>query len=327
LTLRALEAFLDAHPDAAQVPNAKLILIELLVDLGSGRIKGQPGIDLDAAVARALDALDWLIASFPGTEYAEQAYLRKGDLVFRIQKKPNEALEIYRDGMVNSRFYRTLFAERLGRVYLVTEDYDEAMQHFNYLATSNSEELQETGVFYSALMFVFVREYETARDTLTSLAEKNPSSQFTNDAIELAWIIEEGLQGEQRILNGYARALQAELADDTTHVIEELRDITRNNKEAPLRARALIRLGELYEAQARYGDAIEAFETFLTDYPDDGRVAEVSRKIGRVYETGYGNMELALETYEEILLAHPYYMFMDEVREDVTRIRELMGEK
>ncbi len=327
LSLRALEAFLDAHPDAPQVPNAKLMLIELLVDLASGRVKVQPDVDLDAAVTRALDALDWLIASFPGTEYAEQAYLRKGDLVFHVQKKPREALEIYRDGMVNSRFYRTLFAERLGRIFLITEEYDEAQQHFNYLATSETEELRETGVLYSALMLVFVRQYETARDTLTSLAKKNPSSKFTNDAIELAWIIEEGLQGDQRVLNSYARALHAELADDTTRVIEELKDITGSVKDTPLRARALIRLGELYEAQARHDEAIKAFETFLSDYPDDGRVADVNRKIGQVYENGYGNMDLALETYEEILLTHPYYIFLDEVREDVTRIRELMGEQ
>jgi tetratricopeptide (TPR) repeat protein len=327
LSLRALEAFLDAHPDAPQVPNAKLLLIDLLVDLASGRIKTQPGIDLDAAVTRALDALDWLIASFPGTDYAEQAYLRKGDLVFRIQKKPKEALEIYRDGMVNSRFYRTRFAERLGRVYLVTEEYDEAQQHFGYLGSSDNEELQETGVFYSALMLVFVREYEMARDTLTSLAEKNPSSQFTNDAIELAWIIEEGLRGDQRVLNSYARALQSELADDTTRVIKELNDITGSIKDTPLRARALIRLGELYESQARYDEALRAFETFLSDYPTDGRADDVSRKIGQVYENGYGNMDLALETYEDILLAHPYYIYLDEVREDVTRIRTLMGER
>jgi tetratricopeptide (TPR) repeat protein len=327
LSLRALEAFLEAHPAAPQVPNAKLMLIELLVDLASGRIKAQPGVDLDAAVTRALDALDWLIASFPGTDYAEQAYLKKGDLVLSVQKKPKEALEIYRDGMVNSRFYRTLFAERLGRIFLITEEYEEAQQHFSYLVSSEVEELRETGVFYSALMLVFVREYETARDTLTSLAEGNPSSQFTNDAIELAWIIEEGLSGDQRVLNGYARALQSELADDTTRVIKELSDITGSNIDTPLRPRALIRLAELYEAQTDYDEALRLFEIFLSDYPDDGRVADVSRKIGRVYENGYGNMELALETYEDILLAHPYYIFLDDVREDVTRIREIMGEQ
>jgi tetratricopeptide (TPR) repeat protein len=327
LSLRALEAFLDTHPDAAQVPNAKLMLIELLVDLASGRIKAHQGLDLDAAVARALEALDWLIASFPGTDFAEQAYLRKGDLVLRIQKKPSEAMEIYRDGMVNSRAYRTLFAERLGRVFLITEEYDEAMQHFDYLSNSNNEELRETAVFYSALMFVFAREYETARDTLTSLAEKNPSSQFTNDAIELAWTIEEGLQGDQSVLNSYARALHSELADDTTGVIRELSDITESHRDTPLRARALIKLGELYAAQGRYGEAIQVYESFLSDYQGDGRVAEVSRRIGQVYENGYGNMELALETYEEILLAHPYYIFLDEVRDDVTRIRALMGER
>jgi tetratricopeptide (TPR) repeat protein len=327
LGLRALEAYLDGHPNSPQVPTAKLMLIELLVDLAAGRVKGRPGIELEAAVTRALDALDWLIESFPGTDYAEQAYLRKGDVVFRVQRQPERALEIYEEGMRNARVYRTTFAERLGRVYLITERYEQAQEHFNVLVKSNNQDLRETGEFYSGLMLTLVGEYETASDTLTSLAERSPSSQLTNDAIQLAWIIEEGLKGDQRVLNGYVRALRSELADDTTGVVGELTGIVTLPADTPLRARALIKLGEVYQGQGQHDQALEMFETFVADYPEDIRLADTQRKIGQVYEDGYGNMDLALDTYEDILLSYPYYIFLDEVREDVTRIRELLGEE
>ena len=325
LSLRALEAFLGAHPDSPQVPGAKLMLVELLLDLASGTVQAPPGTQLDSAVARAIEALDWLIDSFPGTDYAEQAYLKKGDLVFRVQKDAAAARAIYKEGMGNARFYRGAFAERLGRVYLITEEYDDARAHFTTLVNSDNEELRETGIFYSALMFSFTGDYETARDTLTALAGGNPSSQFANDALDLAWILEEGLQGDQRVLGSYVRSIQSELADDTTAVIAELRKVAGSSADTPLRPRGLIRLGEFYQARLDNGEAIETYELFVGDYPDDVRVPDVRRKIGQVYERGYGDAELALQTYEDILITYPYYIFLDEVRADVARLRASTG--
>jgi tetratricopeptide (TPR) repeat protein len=326
LALRSLEAYLDGYPASAHVPRAKLMLIDLLVDLASGRVQGGPDMEIDAAVEKSLEALDWLIESFPGTEHAEQAYLKKGDVVFRLQKDPQEALEIYKIGMRRARFYPTAFAERLGRVYLIIEEYDTARTHFATLIRSSSEELRETGIYYSGLMLGFQRQYETARDTLTGLAEENPSSQFTNDAIYVAWIIEEGLQGEQHVLHKYMGGLKAELAGDTTAVISGMREITKLPDDTPLRPRALIKLGEMYHGSGRYQLAIDIYEQFVLEYPHDQELPDVQRKIGLVYEHGYGNTELALKKYENILVAYPHYLFLDEVRADVTRLRGSTGE-
>jgi tetratricopeptide (TPR) repeat protein len=326
LALRSLEAYLDGYPTSAHVPRAKLMLIDLLVDLASGRVRGGPDMELDTAIATSLEALDWLIESFPGTEHAEQAYLKKGDVVFRIQKRPNEALEIYKTGMKKARFYPAAFAERLGRVYLITEDYDAARVHFGTLVRSSSQELQETGVFYMGILLSFIQEYEAARDTLTTLAESNPASQFANDAIQVAWVIEEGLLGEQKVLHKYMDAMKAEIAGDTTVVIDELTKIKALPADTPLRSRSLLKLGEMYQGTGRYEEAIAIYEGFIRDYPADTQLPDAYRKIGQVYESGYGNTELALKTYENILVTYPFYIFLDEVRGDVVRLRKTQGE-
>jgi len=326
LGLRALEAYLDGYPDARDVPRAKLMLIDLLVDLASGRAKSHPDIDLDAVVIRALQALDWLITSFPGTDYAEQAYLKKGDVVFRIQKRPQEALKIYTDGMQNARFYPTNFAERLGRVYLVTEEYERAKEHFSQLVKSKNKELSETGVFYNGLLLTFMKQYEAARDSLTGLAESNPASQFTNDAIHLAWVIEEGLQGDQRVLDRFVKALRLEIAGDTTQAISELTGIVDSPETTPLRARSLVKLGELYESLGEHDKALAVLRKFVEQYPQDARLPDVHRKVARIHEQGYSDKRLALKTYEDILISFPHYIFLDEVRADVKRLRETLGE-
>lgn len=325
LGLRAIEAFLDRHADSPQVPRAKLMLVDLLSDLAAGHVTGPKDMQLEMATIRSVDALDWLIDTFPGTEYAEEAYLKKGDLVFKIRRKPREALKIYQAGMAKARFYPTDFAERLGRVYLVLDEFDDAEKHFARLVNSNSQPLREAGIFYTGLLYTFMHEYESARDTLTALAESNPSSQFTNDAIELSWAIEEGLQGDQAVLAEYVDALKADVAGDTATAIKNLESISDLPADLPLRGRALILLGDAYKGSHQYDRALETYERFTRDYPSDVLVPNVKQKIGEVYDVGYGDTELALETYENILLMYPHYIFLDEIRGEVTRLRKRLG--
>jgi tetratricopeptide (TPR) repeat protein len=154
-----------------------------------------------------------------------------------------------------------------------------------------------------------------------SLAEGNPASQFANDAIQLAWVIEEGLQGDQKVLDSYIDALEFEVADDTTAAVKELASIVAKPAHTPLRSRALFRIGELYQASGALDEAMKTYDAFVREYPTDIRVPDAQRRMGQVYEHGYGNTDLALKKYEDILLTYPHYIFLDEVREDVTRLR------
>ena len=321
MALRAYEAFIDGHPKAAEVPRAKLALTDLLMDLASGRVEKRPGAEYEEATAKAIEALDWMIAKFPGSDNAEEAYLKKGDIVFRIRKNPQAALAIYQEGLSKARFRPAAFAQRLGRVYLVLGDYENAEGYFTRLVNDREPELHDTGVYYAGLLLGIRGQYEAARDTLTSLAEKNPSSPMTNDAISLAWAIEEGLQGDQKNLASYISALRCEVAEDTTGAIAALRPIAALPADAPLRSRALLRTGGLLSESGRFDEAVAAFETFVRDYPTDVRVADAHHAIARVYELGYGDRDRALAKYEDILLTYPHYIYLDDVREDVTRIR------
>jgi len=325
LALRSTEAFLDRHSTSPKVPKVKLMLVDLLVDVSEGKVRGPEGMSLDMAMIRTMDALDWLIDSFPGTEYAEEAALKKGDITWHVKNDPQEALLIYAEGMRRARIYPTRFAERLGRLYLVLEDYSTAEKYFTRLTLSGSRELQEAGYYYTGMMLSFRGQYEEARDTLTALAERNPASIFTNNSIELAWVIEEGLQGEQKILKSYINALKAEVAGDTVTAVRELSSIAEQPDTAPLRLRAMIRLGDTYVSMREYARAIDMYERVIADYPTDILVADVDRKIGQVYEQREGDIQMALEKYENILLTYPHYIFLDEVRADVARLREELG--
>ncbi len=325
LCIRALEALTEGHPKAPYTPRAMLLHAGLLADAASGAVSGFSAEGRAHALDEAVEALDEIIGAHWGIQEAELAALKKGDILFEIRKQPREALDVYRWSWVRARFMPGVFAEKVGRMYLALSEYDRSQRHFAGLIRSAGENLHEMGVYYTGLLFGFKGEYGPAVDTLTTLARANPTSPFTNDAIELAWIIEEGRSGSEDVLALYMQALKAELAGDTAAVLGNLEHIVRESPRAPLRARALYKLGGMCAKRGDFKGALSYFQRFLDDYPKDDFRPDVHRAIARVYEYGFGNPDLALKEYEGILMRYPQYIFLDDIRADILRLKNRSG--
>jgi len=321
LCLRAVDAYLGRHPTATTAPDAYFIRASLLIDLSSGRIPGAPVEERQSALAQALETLDFILKTYPGTPHAERAILGMGDIQFYYLKQPAEALKIYRRGMKRSKEYQLSFAEQIAKVYLVLGEDREAEKYLATLIKSPNRELRETGFYYTGVMLAFTGDYATAKDTLTALAEGDPSSSLANDAIDFAWVLELGLKGDEESLKSYLASIKSDFAGDSTMTIELLEPFMTGSKTALLRSRAIYRLGSLYAGQGLFDAAIANFQALIDDHPEDPLVPDANCRIARVYEYGFGDKERALKMYEHVLMVHPDYMFLDEVRKNVMRLR------
>jgi tetratricopeptide (TPR) repeat protein len=323
LGVRALDAFAKNHAKSPGTDRAKYMLATIYVQFGSGEVPGAAATAADQTrwINRAIVEYAELARSHPGSEYAELANLERGDLLLRRLKKPDEALKAYRVGAINSRRYGDLFAARVAEVYLGTGAYDDADHYLASLKTSGIDVLAETGTYYTGVMLALQGQYETARDTLSWLAESNPASQYTNNAIELAWVLEEALQFESDYLGSYTSARKAEMIGDTTVVLSKLGSIVDGPEHETLRPRALFWMGRTMYDRGDLDGAVERYNQFLKEYPDDPHGPDVQRAIAAVYEFGYEQYDRALREYEVVLMMYPDYAFLDEVRKDVRRLR------
>ncbi|NIM19280.1 MAG: tetratricopeptide repeat protein [Candidatus Latescibacteria bacterium] len=321
LCIRALEAYIERHPKTVQTQRAAYNRASLLADAAKGLVPGFEGERRQAVIQNAIDELDRVFRKYPGSEEASLAAVEKGDLLFEVQRKPREALAAYNEGLKRARATRGVFVEKIGRMYLILEEYDLARRHFAKFIRSSNEERREAGIYYTGVLLGFTGEYEMARDTLTSLAETNPASIYANDAIELAWLIEEGRQGDEKLLGRFIDALKAELANDTSAVAEHLERVIARGPAAKLHARALYKLGGVYAQMGDFERALDSFQSFLDLYPRHDLRPDVHRAVARVYEHGLGNVDLALKEYEHILAKFPKYLLLDEVRADINRLK------
>jgi len=321
LSVRALEAYIERHPRSLHIPSEEFHSAALYADAGSGLVPGLSGTERGTFLEKAIGDLDRISKKYPGSEEAALADLKKGDLIFEVRRRPKDALAVYEQGLRTAGGNRRAFVQRIGMVHIALGEYDLALTHFQRYIRTDNELLRESGIYYTGVIFGFTGKYEAARDTLTALARENPASPYTNDAIELAWIIEEGRKKDETLLKVYLESVKAELAFDTSGVVADLKEIVKQGPGAALRTRALFRLGEVYAQMGDYDNAMDCLQQFLIDYPEDDLVPDVHRAIARVYEYGYGDKQLALEEYKHILLMYPGYLYLDEVRKDIGRLQ------
>jgi tetratricopeptide (TPR) repeat protein len=325
LALRSLETYTQRHPRSPSMDRARYLLAGVYTAYGSGVSAMVTPAGCAEYLERAVSEYAAVSRQYPGGEFGEDAYIRRGDVLLRKLKRPKDALDAYRAGSVNARRRATTYAGRIASVYIGTGSRGEAEHYLQALSRSSQPELAQAGQYYAGVYLATQHKYEAARDTLTALAEAAPFSPFTNDAIDLAWVLQEGLQLKSESLDDYAASLKADMVGDTTAVVSHLQTISGRSADDPLRPRALHQLGLVLFEAGSYDASIAALRRFLDDYPKDDACPAVQRAIGRTYELGLGRYAEALKEYEHVLVAYPEYTMLNDVRHDVERVRANSG--
>jgi tetratricopeptide (TPR) repeat protein len=312
------------HGKAPDIDRARWILADVYVQYGSGENPAVPPLERAGYLERAVKEYDDIARRFPGSELAEQSYIEKGDVLLTKLKRPDDALAAYKSGSVNARRLGATFASRIAQVYIGTGRTAEADTYLRALSRAGNPDLAQAGQFYTGVNLAMKKEYALARDTLTALAESAPHSAYTNDAIETAWVVEEALQYQSKALPVYVEAMRARMIGDTAAVVARLTSIVEMPVHETLRPRALFWLGRTLRQTGDLHGALAALRRFLEEYPDEQMRPDVKREVAAVYEFGFEQYARALSEYESVLIEFPEYAFLDEVRQDVRRLRYIV---
>jgi outer membrane protein assembly factor BamD (BamD/ComL family) len=204
LALRSLETYTRKHPQAPMMDRAHFLLAGVYAAYGSGVNATVPVAQRSQYLEKSVNEYAAVSKQFAGGDLAEQAYIERGDVLLRKLKRPKDAMDVYRAGSIQARRAGTTYAGRIAEVYIATASPSEIDHYLKSLSQATQPALAQAGQYYSGLYLVTMKKYDAARDTLTSLAEKAPFSEFTNDAIEVAWVLQEGLQLKSQSLDDYS---------------------------------------------------------------------------------------------------------------------------
>jgi len=311
----ALAIFVSTREESAMT--ARLYLDAAL---RADRMAAGKGAAADAAADRALAYADSVLAHRHGRTYAEQAALIRARILLERRYDPGGALEALR----RARWLSPQTAaegERLRmKALLAAGRYDEARVRFSQLASSPDSTLAEMALYGEGMALFYRGEFPAARDTLAGLAERRPSSEWANDALETAVLIKQAEREQDGPLDLLRAGLAAGAAGRSAEGADSLDALAGRYPRSVLAPRALFEAALLLERAGRDDEARERFERIADRYPLDRYAPRAMERLAMSLERS--DPAGAADWYAVLIERYPQDPWTTRVRERYRRVRE-----
>ena len=149
------------------------------------------------------------------------------------------------------------------------------------------------------------------------------SQLIANDAMQLSLLISDNSleDSTQTALKKYARADLLAYQNKTEDAINLFNDILENHKGEKIEDEALLKQGELLEAQKKY-DAAEYNYIKIVEFYGDGILADDAHfALGELYRTVLNNQQKAMEHYESIIYNYQDSYYFPQARKNFRMLR------
>lgn len=247
---------------------------------------------------KAFETLSKLKNEAPNYRNMDRILITQSELALDHLHEPDKAEQYLQQ--LEQRADSSNLAQRnyiQGRIYLYQKNYDRARIAFT---KSNKQvrigELAEKTRYYLALTDFYAGDYEFAKIQLNALERQN-TSYFANDAVQLRVWIQDGLQADSSgiILHPFATAAELYAEGKTELAISQLTPILAPNSYHPLTDEALLLLSTHINAQST-SLTYELISRFLKA---DGRFSPLRERLmwekARIADQVVSNNNLSFE--------------------------------
>ena len=168
---------------------------------------------------------------------------------------------------------------------------------------------------------LFQGEFEKAAAEYKKVLDFSPSDALSNDALDRMILIRSNSDYVNVPLEGYVRALKANLNGKPEEAIRICRETIEAYPQAFIVDDAWLLIGEIHLNQGRYGDAIAAYENVVAE--GSLTAAEGLNEIAAVYYWRLRDSKKALETYRQLIRDYPESVIVPYARRQIDAIAKL----
>lgn len=312
----ALEAYLDeALGLFVSMHGASTMTARLYLDsaVRAARAAHGEGEEAAAAAGRALAYADSVLSHRHGRAYLEQAALIRARMLLERRFDPDGALET----LDRARWLSpqtVAGAERIRmEALLAAGRWDEAHARFARLGSSPDSVFAAMGRYGEGMALFYRGEFSAARDTLAGLAERWPASEWANDALATAILVQQAEREGDGPLALLGAGLLAARAGRTTEAVDSLDALPARYPASILAPRALFEAADAHERAGNGEAARERLELVAERYPLDRHAPRALERIA-----------MTLEDEDPAGAARWYALLMERYPQDpwATRVRE-----
>ncbi len=242
--------------------------------------------------------------------------------------KPEEAIAMLNEVIENPGIDKAKVAELkldLGDLLLIVSDVWESSLTYSQVEKAfKFEPIGQEAKFRNAKVAYYVGDFKWAKSQLDVLKGAT-SKLIANDAMDLSLVISDaiGIDTIARPLEMFASAELLLVQHKTAQALARMDSINIEFDNHSLADDIYFKKGQVFLKEARYKEAVEAFQRVYEVYGDEIYGDDAMFKLAEIYHYKLQDIEKAKALYQEFLTKYPASVYTVEARK---RFRKLRGD-
>jgi len=286
-------------------------------------------IELEGTSRKKLDAVEKkfraLVSEYGNQSRTLQLQIAYANFLTFKKETPAPAIAILKESLELplGRMGVAYVKLALGDILVYGQKFNQALIYFTQIQKSlKNDVLGQDARFKVAQTSFYKGDFNWALTQLKVL-RGSTSQLIANDAMQLSLLISDNSleDSTQTALKKYARADLLAYQNKNKQAIEVLEDILQNHKGEKIEDEALLKQGELLEAQKSYESAEFNYKKIVEFYPDGILADDAHFALGELYRSILSEPEKAKTHYEKIIYNYQDSYYFPKARKHFRRLR------
>ncbi len=326
----AYNYILDNYPDSPFAPRAKLGYAKTLEagltvkdTLDNWKqfhfINSEKSGDEEKVISAYLD----LIKTYPNSEVGYEAYLHAGRI--RLYRQNDLAgAEKYFNKVIeetpSSKFGAAAYAE-MGKISLLNGNLDSAEMNYSNIINNTrlSQESRNYAAFQLSKINFYKCNFEKARKILDPIFN-DLKDNSANDAIEFSFILNISFKDSADLVIFSSAEFLAE-QQKFKEAADKYKIIISNPQAFLLKGICQLRQAEMELALNNYDKSLNLLQNIADEGEKNIYADKALYLIGKIYQFSLNETNKAVEVYEKLLEKFPNSLYLDEVRNEIIKLR------
>lgn len=272
---------------------------------------------------KLLDIYAELIKLYPHTEIAIESYFHIGSIYYNKLysiAKAKEYFNIIVKDYPLSQYYNPT-CSIMSDISLIEGDIVSAQNYLTKILTNNrsNQSQRYSAMLDNARIYFYKNDFTSAKKSLADIMS-NLEDNTANDAIELSLLINTTIE-DSTLLSDFAAAELLARRNIFSEAAEKFRLISLKKENFILSSLASVTRAEILIALNKYPEAIDILNKVSEEREKNIYSDKALYLKAKTYQYLVKDIPKAIDNYQEILINFPNSLYLEESREELTKLR------
>ena len=325
---------INKYPNSPYTPTAKLGYAKTLEALfdedNSANIpEWKPYYEIpklnSEQINKIISAYLEIINIYPHSEVANEELLRIGELKLYKQGEASESEKYFNEIITDSPLsqYAADAYLDLAKTSILSNNLDQAASYYLKITTMGRypDDKKNIATYRLARIYFYKGDFDKTKEYLKSMLD-NLGNNSANDALELSLLMNTS-QNDSSNLAVFASAELLSEQNKFNEAYDKYKIVSADPNKLMLQNLASLREAEMELASNNIDSSIVHFQKVVNDNDKNIFADKALYLLGQIYQYSRNDKAKAIESYENLLAKFPNSLYLDQVRAEVIKLKDI----